>query len=153
MMGMPDRQGRWMQQLNRVMRIARVKILIGPQRLDDVGRLELHCWLVDVRPLARNNRYLLSRMPVNFARIGSVLGRDGSNLKCIAEHSRPALFLGFPGLRAPIQRGSIIRAGVGAANVRAEKDSPTSVTRPIRPTTFDSGGSQCFPSVCQSFRS
>lgn len=31
-------QGRWMQQLNRVMRIARVKILIGPQ-LDDVGRL------------------------------------------------------------------------------------------------------------------
>lgn len=29
-------QGRWMQQLNRVMRIARVKILIGPQ-LDDVG--------------------------------------------------------------------------------------------------------------------
>lgn len=31
-------QGRWMQQLNRVMRIARVKILIGPQ-LDDVGCL------------------------------------------------------------------------------------------------------------------
>lgn len=35
----------------------------------------------------------------------------------------------------------------------AEKDSPTSVTRPIRSTTFDSGGSQCFPSVRQSFRS
>lgn len=34
-----------------------------------------------------------------------------------------------------------------------EKDSPTSVTRSIRPTTFDSGGSQCFPSVRQSFRS
>lgn len=37
-------QGRWMQQLNRVMRIARVKILIGPQ-LDDVGRLYTVCSL------------------------------------------------------------------------------------------------------------
>lgn len=35
----------------------------------------------------------------------------------------------------------------------AQKHSPTSVTRAIRPTTFDSGGSRCFPSVRQSFRS
>lgn len=35
----------------------------------------------------------------------------------------------------------------------AQKESPTSVTGTIRPTTFDSGGSRCFPSVRQSFRS
>jgi len=76
------RQGRWMQQLNRVMRIARVKILIGSARR---RRPALHCLLVDVRPLAVTTVTYCRECPWISHGLPR-FKRCGSNFKCIAVH-------------------------------------------------------------------
>lgn len=54
---------------------------------------------------------------------------------------------------SPPPRSALFLNSLFSSFAPAQKESPASVTGTIRPTTFDSGGSRCFPSVRQSFRS
>lgn len=53
---------------------------------------------------------------------------------------------------SPPPRSALFLNSLFSSFAPAQKESPASVTGTIRPTTFDSGGSRCFPSVRQSFR-